>query len=86
MPDKNIKVDGDFVEEKNIPRDHEAHTELHAAPLAVRDVVHVPVKVDIKQIKEKIPSLLVSIATNGIEELRDHDVAPDDGVHGPGNG
>ena len=45
MADKDIKIDGNLVEEQNVPGGHEAHAELNATSLAIRDVVHVPVKI-----------------------------------------
>lgn len=86
MTDEDVKVDSDFVKKKNIPRDHKTHAELDAASLAIRDVVHMPVEINIEQVEQKVPSFFVSITTDGIEEVGDHDVAPDDRVHGPGNG
>jgi hypothetical protein len=47
VANENIKIDGDFVKEKNVPGRHEAHTELDAASFAIRNVVHMPVKVNV---------------------------------------
>lgn len=66
MTDENVKIDGDFVEKENVPREHETHAELNTASLAVRNVVHVPVEIDIEQVKQQIPPFFVPIATNGI--------------------
>jgi len=86
MTDEDIKIDGNFVKKQDVPRSHKAHAELNATSLAIRNVVHVPVEIDVKQIKQEIPSFFVSITTHGVEKVRDNDVAPDDRIHSPGNG
>jgi len=45
MADKDIKIDGNLVKEQNVPRGHQAHAELNATSLAIRNVVHVPVEI-----------------------------------------
>jgi hypothetical protein len=40
--DEHVQVDGDFVEEEDVPFAHEAHTELDTTSFAVRDLVHAP--------------------------------------------
>lgn len=47
MAHQNIKIDGNFVKKKDIPRRHKAHAELDAAPFSIRNVVHMPVKIDV---------------------------------------
>ena len=47
MTDKDIKINSYFVKKKDIPRDHEAHTELNPASFSIRNVVHVPVEIDV---------------------------------------
>jgi hypothetical protein len=47
VADKNIKVDGDFVKKKDIPRGHKTHAELDAAPFSIRNVVHAPVEINV---------------------------------------
>jgi len=86
MADKDIKIDGNLVKEQNVPSGHKPHAELNATSLAIRNVVHVPVEINVKQIKQEIPSFFVSITTDGVEEVRYNDVAPNDGIHGPRNG
>lgn len=47
--------------------------------------MHVPVEINVQQIEKKVPSLFVSITADGVEEVRDDDITPDDRIHSPGN-
>lgn len=86
MANEDIKINGHFVKKKDVPGSHKPHAELNAASFTIRKVVHVPIEIDVEQVKEKIPSFFVSITTDGIEEVGNDDVTSDNGIHGPGNG
>lgn len=55
-----------FVKQKDIPFDHQTETELDSTSFAVRYLMHVPVEVDVEDIKKAIPALLVPIASDGV--------------------
>lgn len=58
-----------FIEQKDVPRSHQTHDKLNASSLAIGDLVHMPVQVDIKNLKEPIASVLVPVPPDGIQEI-----------------
>jgi hypothetical protein len=74
-----------LVEQKDIPRLHEAHAQLHSPPLTIRDSVHVPVEVHVEYIKQTITTLLVAIPAYWIQKMLNLNVTAHDRVHGPVN-
>ena len=55
-----------FIEQEDVPWSHETHDELNASSLAIGDLVHMPVQVNIEDLKELIASLLVPVPPNGV--------------------
>lgn len=80
---EDVEVDGDFVEEQHGPGPHEAHGQLDAAALAVGHGVHAPGGVDVEQGDELVAALGEGVAADGAQQLRDADVAADNGVEHP---
>lgn len=42
-----------------------------------------PIEIDIEDIEQSVAPFLVAVATNGVEEMRDYNIATNDWVHGP---
>ena len=57
-----------FIEQEDVPRTHQTHDQLNASSLAIGDLVHVPIQVDIENPKEPIASLLVPVPPDGVQE------------------
>jgi len=57
-----------FIEQEDVPRSHETHDELNASSLAIGDLVHMPVQVNIEDLEELIASLLVPVPPNRVQE------------------
>ena len=72
-----------LVKKKDIPFSHEPEAELDPAALAIGYLVHMPVKINVKNVNKVIPALLVSVAPNRVQEFRDDDIASDDRIHSP---
>lgn len=58
-----------LVEQQNIPVPHESHNELHTTALSIRYLMHMPVQVDVEDVKEPIPPLLVPVPAYRVEEV-----------------
>jgi len=56
---------------------------LNTPPLAVRNLVHPPIKIDIENVQKMVSPLFVSVATDRVEEMGDGDVSPDNRVQSP---
>jgi hypothetical protein len=69
IPNKDVKIYSHFIEKEYIPRTHETHTKLDTPSLAIRDRMHMPIKVDIEDIKKSITTLLMPVATDTIEKM-----------------
>ena len=72
-----------FIEQEDVPRGHQTHDELDASPLAIGDLVHMPVQVDVEDAEEPIAPLLVSVAANRIQETGHDDVRTHDWIRCP---
>lgn len=72
-----------FIKQEDVPRGHQAHDELHAAALAIGDLVHVPVQIDVEDPEEPIAPLLVSVPPDRVQEAGHHNVRAHDGVRRP---
>ena len=59
----------ELIEQKHVPIAHQTHAQLHPAALAVRNLVHMPVEVDVEDIQEPVPPLLVPVSSHGIEKI-----------------
>jgi hypothetical protein len=79
-------VDTDFIEEKHVPWLHETHAELDPSSLAVGQLVHAPVKIDVEDIKQMVASLLMSVAADRVEKGRDSNVTSHDWIGSPRRG
>lgn len=80
---KDIKVNGHFVEKQDVPLAHESHAELNSATLAIADLVHVPVQVNIENLQQAVTTRLVPVSSNRVEEVSDTNVRTDNGVRAP---
>ena len=80
---QEVEVDGDLVEQEDGPGPDEAHGELDAAALAVRDGVHAPAQVDVEDADELVAAARVVGAADGGEQRRHVDVGPHDRVEDP---
>lgn len=81
--DQHVQVDRHLVEKEHVPRRHESTDDLDAPAFTVRDFVHVPLEIDVENIEEAIPSLLVAVTADRVQEMRYFEIASDDGVGGP---
>ena len=80
---QQVEVDGDLVEQEDGPRAYEAHGELDAAALAVRDGVHSPAQVDVEDADELVAAVRVVGAADRGEQGRHVDVGAHDRVEDP---
>ena len=71
---EDVEVDGDLVAEENLERLEETHADLHPSSLAVADPHHVPVDVDVEDVDEVSPAVLVD-ALDAEDHLARADVA-----------
>ena len=65
---EDVEVDGDLIEEEDAVLDHQAVRELHAAALAVGDLVHPPLRVDVEDVDDALLALGVH-ALDGVQHL-----------------
>jgi hypothetical protein len=72
-----------FIEQEDVPRSHQTHDELNTSSFTIRDLVHMPVQVDIEDMKEPIASLLVPVPPHRVQETGDDDIGANDGVGRP---
>lgn len=72
-----------LVKKKDVPFSHEPEAELDPAALAIGNLVHMPVKINVKDVNKVVSALLVSVAPNRVQECRDDDITSDDGIHSP---
>ena len=72
-----------LVEKQYIPVAHQAHAQLDPPTLTVGYLMHVPVQVDIEDVKEPVPPFLVPVAAYRVEEVGDDNVTAHDWVHSP---
>lgn len=72
-----------FIEQEDVPRSHQTHDELNASSLAIGDLVHMPVQVDIENLKEPVASPLVPVPPDRVQEIGHDDIGANDGVGRP---
>ena len=73
-----------LVQKEDVPVPHQSHAQLHTPALAVRNLVHMPVEVDIEDVQQAVAPFLVPIPAHRVEEIRNDDVAAHDRIHRPG--
>jgi hypothetical protein len=56
---------------------------LDSTALAVRDLVHVPVKVNVENFEQPVTALSVAPAADRVEEVRNDNVGTNDGIRAP---
>lgn len=74
---------GYLIEQKNIPLDHQTEAELDSAAFAIGYLVHVPVQVDVENVKKAVSPFFVSVPSDGVQKGRNKDVASDHRIHCP---
>lgn len=72
-----------FIKQEDVPRSHQTHDELNASSLAIGDLVHMPVQVDIENLKEPVASLLVPVPPDRVQEIGHDDIGANDRVGRP---
>ena len=72
-----------FIEQEDVPRGHQTHNQLNVSSLAIGDLVHVPVQVDIENLKELVASLFVPVPPDGVQETGHNNIRANDGVGRP---
>lgn len=82
-PGQQIQIHGDFIKQKHLPGPEQAHGQLHATALSIRDGMHAPVQVNVQDLDQFVPAFGVGVAPDGGEERRDIHVCSDDVVEDP---
>ena len=71
---EDVEIDGDLVEEQDAVGDHETVRQLDAATLAVGNLVHSPLRVDVEHLDDALLALGID-ARDGVEHLLGREIA-----------